>query len=59
MGELDTSISEETLSTVTDLAAAVAERAAGHREWSTYPHIVLRHEGYLFTSAHVAFRKAR
>lgn len=58
MSELDTSISEETLSTVTDLADAVADRAAGRPEWSTYPHIVLRHDGHLFTSVHLAFRKA-
>jgi SAM-dependent methyltransferase len=57
MSELDTSISEETTSTVTDLASAVAERAAGRRDWSVYPHIVLRHEGRLFTSVHLAFRK--
>lgn len=57
MSELDTSISDETLSTVTDLAAAVTERRAGRREWSVYPHIVLRHEGLLFTSVHLAFRK--
>jgi len=58
MSELDTSISEETLSTVTDLAAAVADRAAGRREWTTYPHIVLRHDEQVFTSVHLAFRKA-
>ena len=57
MSELDTSISDETLSTVTDLAAAVAERQAGRRDWSVYPHIVLRHDGHLFTSVHLAFRK--
>jgi hypothetical protein len=57
MDELDTSLSEETLSTVTELAAAVAERAAGRRDWSIYPHIVLRHGAHLFTSAHLAFRK--
>lgn len=46
---LQTDVDEDTLGTEVTLASAI--------EHMTYPHIVLRHEGYLFTSVHLALRK--
>ena len=46
---LQMDVDEDTLGTEVTLASAI--------EHMTYPHIVLRHEGYLFTSVHLALRK--
>jgi SAM-dependent methyltransferase len=54
---LDPTISEATLETVVDWDEAAADVAA-ERDWSTYPHIVLRHSsGVTWTSVHVVLRR--
>lgn len=55
---LDTSISQETLSSPVFSPDAVADTEAGKRGWSQYPHIVLHEGGYLWTSVHVALIKS-
>jgi SAM-dependent methyltransferase len=56
---LDTGVSETTRSAPVDLKGAVAERSeTGIQDWSQYPHILLSHEGNLFTSVHVAMVKS-
>jgi SAM-dependent methyltransferase len=53
---IDLTISERTLETVVDFDEAVADVKAG-RDWSTYPHIVLRHSsGVTWTSVHFVLR---
>jgi SAM-dependent methyltransferase len=52
---LDTAIDDETLATAIDLEDCIALGARGER--APEPHIVLRHNGYLFTSVHLALRK--
>lgn len=45
-----------------DLSAHIAEHGAiffDRLRWSTYPHVVLRHGGYVWTSVHLALRKPR
>jgi SAM-dependent methyltransferase len=56
---LDTSISPETLASPVLMRDAMADHESGRRGWSQYPHIVLRDEGYLWTSVHVALIKSR
>jgi SAM-dependent methyltransferase len=56
---LDTSISEETLSSPVYSPDAVADTEAGRRSWSQYPHIVLYEGPYRWTSVHVALIKSR
>src|SRR4051795_10221527 len=55
---LDMSISEETLGSTVPMEEAVADVEAGRRGWSRYPHLVLRHEEFLWTSVHVALVKS-
>jgi SAM-dependent methyltransferase len=56
---LDTGVSEETRLAPVDLKGAVAERSdLGIQDWSQYPHILLSHEGNLFTSVHIAMVKS-
>jgi len=66
--ELDTSVSDATLESKRDLLLFGAELAASAEQqglyprvgeviWSTYPHIVLVHQGYVFTSVHLTLRK--
>jgi SAM-dependent methyltransferase len=55
---LDTSISPETLAAPVSFADAMADQQSGRRGWSHYPHIVLRDDGYLWTSVHVALIKS-
>jgi SAM-dependent methyltransferase len=57
--QLDTSISEETLSSPVYSPDAVADTEAGKRGWSQYPHIVLYEGPYRWTSVHVALIKSR
>lgn len=45
-----------------DLTAHIAEHGAiffDRLRWSAYPHVVLRHGGYVWTSVHLALRKPR
>ena len=55
---LDTRVSEATLSTPVELEEAVAEPRANVQVWSQYPHVVLHHKPFLFTSVHVAMVKS-
>jgi SAM-dependent methyltransferase len=48
--------SAATLRTIVPFKEAVADIQA-KRGWSTYPHIVLSHDGYTWTSVHLAYRK--
>jgi SAM-dependent methyltransferase len=56
---LDTTISEETLASPVHMRDAFADTQAGRRGWSQYPHIVLRDDGYLWTSVHLALVKSK
>ncbi len=51
---IDFRISDATMATTFDLSTAVEEASRGH---SRFPHIVLRHEGRIFTSVSVFLRK--
>lgn len=51
-------ISDETRVTAVEMAEAIADQQAGIRGWSRYPHLVLRHEQFLWTSVHVALVKS-
>jgi SAM-dependent methyltransferase len=56
---LETEVSPATRSAPVDLSAAIAERhGTGIHDWSQYPHILLSHDGHLFTSVHVAMVKS-
>lgn len=55
---LDATISEETLASPVQMKDAMVDVESGRRGWSQYPHIVLRDEGYLWTSVHVALLKS-
>lgn len=57
VGSLDTAVSRPTLDSAGLFGDAVADILAKRRTWSHYPHIVLRHQGHLFTSVHLALRK--
>jgi SAM-dependent methyltransferase len=56
---LDTKISPETVASAVEMNEAIADQRAGRRGWSRYPHLVLRHEQFLWTSVHVALIKSR
>ena len=51
-------VSEETRATAVEMSEAIADQEAGIRGWSRYPHLVLRHEQFLWTSVHVALVKS-
>lgn len=65
---LDVKISDPTLQTSRDLIAAVsehdarlaqkggAEKAAEYAQWD-FPHLIMAHDGYVFTSVHLTLRK--
>ena len=55
---LDLGISEETVAGAVETREAIADQRAGIRGWSRYPHLVLRHEQFLWTSVHVALVKS-
>jgi SAM-dependent methyltransferase len=55
---LELELSEETLATAVEMSEAIADQRSGRRGWSSYPHIVLRHEQFLWTSVHVALVKS-
>lgn len=63
--ELDAEVSEETLSVRRNLTQSILQHLAATKEgeqreeyqaWE-FPHIILVHEGYVFTSVHLALRK--
>jgi SAM-dependent methyltransferase len=55
---LDTSVSPETLRAPVVLQEVLDEPRTTVQEWSQYPHLVLHHEPFLFTSVHVAMVKS-
>jgi SAM-dependent methyltransferase len=55
---MELELSDETLGTAVEMSEAIADQEAGIRGWSRYPHLVLRHEEYLWTSVHVALVKS-
>jgi SAM-dependent methyltransferase len=56
---MDLSISDETVASAVEMGEAIADQRSGRRGWSRYPHLVLRHERFLWTSVHVALVKSR
>ena len=54
----DASITEETRTAETLFMDAVADSKSGKERWSSYPHIVLRHDRFAWTSFHVALVKS-
>jgi SAM-dependent methyltransferase len=55
---LATSVSAETRRAPVELQDALGEERATVQVWSQYPHLVLHHEDFLFTSVHVAMVKS-
>ena len=55
---LDTTLSPITLSRMVDFEEAAEDVRAGRPSWRTYPHIVMRFGGYVWTSVHLALRRA-
>jgi SAM-dependent methyltransferase len=55
---LDLSIDEETFGNPVPMRDAMADREAGIRGWTQYPHVVLRDADYLWTSVHLALIKS-
>jgi SAM-dependent methyltransferase len=55
---MDLQISDDTRVTAVQMSEAIADRESGKRGWSRYPHLVLRHEEFLWTSVHVALVKS-
>lgn len=55
---MDLRVSEETRATAVEMSEAIADQESGKRGWSRYPHLVLRHEQFLWTSVHVALVKS-
>jgi hypothetical protein len=55
---MELQISEETRATAVEMSEAIADQESGRRGWSRYPHLVLRHEQFLWTSVHVALVKS-
>jgi SAM-dependent methyltransferase len=55
---LDLEISEETVAPAVEMSEAIADQESGRRGWSQYPHLVLRHEQFLWTSVHLALVKS-
>lgn len=54
---VDFRVSERTLAVQVPFEEAAADVKAHRPRWSTYPHLMLRHGDYLFTSIHLAMRK--
>jgi SAM-dependent methyltransferase len=55
---LDLEVSPATRAGEAPFAEAVADVMSARQEWSRYPMVLLRHEGHLWTSVHLALRKA-
>jgi SAM-dependent methyltransferase len=55
---LDLTMSDDTITSAVEMSEAIADQEAGLRGWSRYPHLVLRHEQFLWTSVHVALVKS-
>ena len=55
---MELQISDETRVTAIEMSEAIADQESGQRGWSRYPHLVLRHEQFLWTSVHVALVKS-
>jgi SAM-dependent methyltransferase len=55
---MELQISDETRGTAVEMSEAIADQESGKRGWSRYPHLVLRHEQFLWTSVHVALIKS-
>jgi ubiquinone/menaquinone biosynthesis C-methylase UbiE len=55
---MELQISDETRGTAVEMSEAIADQESGRRGWSRYPHLVLRHEQFLWTSVHVALIKS-
>jgi SAM-dependent methyltransferase len=55
---IELQISGETRATAVEMSQAIADQQSGKRGWSRYPHLVLRHEQFLWTSIHVALIKS-
>ncbi len=55
---MELTTSSETLATAVEMSEAIADQQSGKRGWSRYPHLVLRHEQFLWTSVHVALIKS-
>src|SRR6476619_4823051 len=55
---MDLTISDETVASAVEMSEAIADQESGRRGWSRYPHLVLRHEEFLWTSVHVALVKS-
>jgi SAM-dependent methyltransferase len=54
---LETDLSADTAATVVSFAEAAEDVTTERSRWRTYPHIVLHHEGVVWTSVHLALRK--
>jgi FkbM family methyltransferase len=57
LGPLELQPSPETMATEVSFEEAIADQHAGRDGFSTYPHIVLRHGEFVWTSVHVALVK--
>src|SRR3954469_4127762 len=57
-GPMELGMSEEPRATAVEMSEAIADQQSGKRGWSRYPHLVLRHEQFLWTSVHVALVKS-
>jgi hypothetical protein len=55
---MELQLSDETRVTAVEMSEAIADQESGKRGWSRYPHLVLRHEQFLWTSVHVALVKS-
>jgi SAM-dependent methyltransferase len=55
---MELELSDETRVTAVEMSEAIADQESGKRGWSRYPHLVLRHEEFLWTSVHVALVKS-
>jgi SAM-dependent methyltransferase len=55
---MELQLSDETRVTAVEMSEAIADQESGKRGWSRYPHLVLRHERFLWTSVHVALVKS-
>jgi SAM-dependent methyltransferase len=51
-------LSDETRATAVEMREAIADQESGKRGWTRYPHLVLRHEQFLWTSVHAALIKS-
>lgn len=57
MDDLDLSVSEATLATASNLVDAIVRHRRGQPP--VLPHVVVTHEGYTFTSVHLALKKTK